>query len=559
MGIPTNLELSEAACAMNIPTTAPINYSNSTMFYPDNTGVLGSFTRTPDSRTQVTLDYTTIMPIGLGLNKIGYVLSYGSAPQLIISGSQIQGNANILGFVVSGGVNGLKYMLQINATLTDNITVLTHELEIVVSAPFVEDECGCPPMTMSRPLSMNLPVAPVFQQANILNGDQTRFASTFIVYWVSSVAPTVANILDKWYNTTDGLIYDRATDGNSVFWVSTAQRPSQYTTSPTPPSNPQLGDMWYDTTNNELWQWINSGAGPTWYPISATTIPVQPGPNYTANSVPPPSPNIGDYWFNTGTNQLFIWMRTGAATLWYPLTPPTPTPNPTYTYSYKVQKFTNVGNNFYSPSPGMVTCIVECIGGGGSGGTSTNFLQPPEQWAVGGGGGGSGGYSRTALTASQISAPVSVIIGSGGFPTPLSSSGPRNGGDTSFGTFCVAHGGAGGFDCDTNHQGFGGNGAPVGVGDVCFPGAGGFAGLYADLAGQDNWLTNAMGGSLTGGSIAGQNAVPAGASAGGDIGVNSVGAGAQGALINQMSTAGVVANGGQGGSGMCIVTEFCVN
>lgn len=250
---------------MNVPTSVPINYSNAAYFYPDETGVLGSFTKSADAKTQVTLDYSSMLSsISLTLLSVGFVLNYGSAPQLVVSGTDIQGQNNILTFIVSGGLNGLKYVLQINATLSDSQTVITQSLEVVVSTPGTIDSCGCPsPMTSSP----SLPISSVYQQANILNGDNTKFGSSFVVFWVSDTAPTTANILDRWYNTTDGLIYDRVTDGYSVFWVSSAVRPPQYTTSQVPPVNPTQGDMWFNTANNSLNIWINTGTANNWYTI----------------------------------------------------------------------------------------------------------------------------------------------------------------------------------------------------------------------------------------------------------------------------------------------------
>lgn len=253
---------------MNVPASLPVNYSNSAYFYPDDTGVLGSFTKAPDAKTLVTLDYTSILTeLNLNLVNISYVLNFGSAPQLIVSGTTIVADNNILSFIVSGGLNGLKYVIQVNALLSDDQTVNVQYLEVVVSALGARvGNCGD---TAVYPAAMGVvggpPISTVFQQASILNGDNTKFGSAFIVFWVSDTAPTTANILDRWYNTTDGLVYDRVTDGYSVFWVSAAQRAPQYTTSQVPPTNPAVGDMWFNTANNSLQVWINTGAGNSWW------------------------------------------------------------------------------------------------------------------------------------------------------------------------------------------------------------------------------------------------------------------------------------------------------
>src|ERR1700720_4672748 len=72
----------------------------------------------------------------------------------------------------------------------------------------------------------------------------------------------------------------------------------------------------------------------------------------------------------------------------------------------KVQVFTSSGT--YTPSAGLVTAIIECVGGGGGGGGSA--FSPTQ--VHGGGGGGAGGYARAYKTASQIGASQTVTIGS---------------------------------------------------------------------------------------------------------------------------------------------------
>jgi len=249
---------------MGIAAGLPVNYSNDAYFYPDNTGVLGSFTKSQDAQTQVSLDYTSIIPTGLTILSASFVINYGTAPQLVISGATVQGSGEIIGFMVSGGLNGVKYTIQILAKLSDGATVLQHTLEVVVSTPGVNTPAVS---AASSPATPVLPIPAAFQQGQILNGDGTKFGSSFVVYYVSDTAPTTANILDRWYNTVDGLIYDYATDGVSVFWVSSSMRPAAYTTGPTAPTDNRMGDMWYDTGNNVLKVWMNTGSGPVWYTI----------------------------------------------------------------------------------------------------------------------------------------------------------------------------------------------------------------------------------------------------------------------------------------------------
>jgi hypothetical protein len=212
-----------------------------------------------------------------------------------------------------------------------------------------------------------------------------------------------------------------------------------------------------------------------------------------------------------------------------------------------VQVFTVSGT--YMPSPGLVSLVVETIGGGAGGGAITN---PSATFLVTGGGGGSGGYSRKTLPAALVAGGVVVTVGAGGvsaLETP--------GGATTFGALCVAHGGAAANANNTETQfGLPGQGAAAGVGDVAFPGSGGDAGIVQVLAAPVAMsLSGGMGGVIFGGNQSNDYGVGIGPGANA---LPNTGAGGQGATANQTaSSPGVVTSGGDGGSGLCIVTEYC--
>lgn len=202
----------------------------------------------------------------------------------------------------------------------------------------------------------------------------------------------------------------------------------------------------------------------------------------------------------------------------------------------------------YQPSPGMMSILVECIGGGGAGGAAEATASATNIWT--GGGGASGGYSRVALPANLVAGAVSVTVGSGGVAGAGGTA--ASGTPTSFGPFCVANGGGNGGDSAAGSYG-GGSGA-IGVGDVTFYGAGGMAGPMMDIPTSE--FAAAVGG--IGGQIRGGNATVntgKGNALPGDNGYPNSGAGGQGACINQLLTA-TTTLGGNGGSGICIVTEY---
>lgn len=232
---------------------------------------------------------------------------------------------------------------------------------------------------------------------------------------------------------------------------------------------------------------------------------------------------------------------------------------PTTGIQVLAQVFTASGP--YMPSPGLVSAVVECIGPGGGGGGVT--LASGYVYG-GGGGGGSGGYSRKVLPATLVMGGVAVTIPPGGPP----SVGIGNGtfaGQTTFGALCIAYGGenanafAPGTAGSLGEFGRGAVGGPTNggpaVGDLALAGASGI--YWATLHPQSSvpttvWAQPGLGGTIFGGNNV---AEPYGlnGSGPGQAGEPNSGSGGMGAVSNN----GNNYPGGSGGSGVCIVTEYC--
>jgi hypothetical protein len=73
------------------------------------------------------------------------------------------------------------------------------------------------------------------------------------------------------------------------------------------------------------------------------------------------------------------------------------------------QVFTTPGAATYTPTAGMIFCIIECVGGGGGGGGGV-ASGSGSGLSSGGGGGGGGGYSRSLATAATIGASKAVTV-----------------------------------------------------------------------------------------------------------------------------------------------------
>lgn len=207
-----------------------------------------------------------------------------------------------------------------------------------------------------------------------------------------------------------------------------------------------------------------------------------------------------------------------------------------------IQTFSS--NGTYTPTAGMVYCIVECVGGGGGGGGSSNA---GVNSGNAGGGGGSGAYSRSFFAAASIGASQTVTIGAGGTAGSNLGGNGGSGGTTSLGILITAPGGTGGGG-STGAGDQGGSGGIVGTGQVALVGTGGDAGTVSISAGVASVSGGSGAPSFFGG---GARASAASTSSNGLDGAN--GGGGSGACSYN---AGGAATGGVGGDGFMVITEY---
>jgi hypothetical protein len=220
-----------------------------------------------------------------------------------------------------------------------------------------------------------------------------------------------------------------------------------------------------------------------------------------------------------------------------------------------VQVFSTAGSTTYTPTAGMVNCIIETLGAGaGAGGVGTaasNYYA--------GSGGGSGAYSRAFKTAAQVGASQNVTVGAKG--TGSSNANGTAGGDSFVGanlaaSLCGAKGGSGGLrvNAAVGAAPLGGAGglASGGVGDVKAGGNAGGPGIYIALPTFVIQTASGFGGSSCfGGAPSGVVwTVTSGATAG--TNAAAYGSGGSGAAGNDSGSA----KGGDGSDGIVIITEY---
>lgn len=264
---------------------------------------------------------------------------------------------------------------------------------------------------------------------------------------------------------------------------------------------------------------------------------------YTFASSAPSSPQVGDVWVDSTTSIAYRYINDGDSSQWVQQPG-----NSVNTSTVKVQVFTASGT--YTPTAGMKTTVIECVGGGGAGGGASGAVG----FILAGQGGGGGAYARTYVTAAQVGASQTVTIGAGGTPGSAGANAGGAGGDTSVGSLCVGKGGAGGgyvtnavIASVTN-----GGSASSSTGDVKIDGSDGVAGWDALASGEDHRPTSIGGASYFGGATAFM--LNAGTKTAGTAGKNYGGGGTGGFTYG--TTGGSTVAGAAGANGLVVVTEY---
>ncbi len=211
-----------------------------------------------------------------------------------------------------------------------------------------------------------------------------------------------------------------------------------------------------------------------------------------------------------------------------------------------VKVFTSSG--IYTPTPGTASVIVELLGGGGAGGG----IPTSPSYGAGAPGGGGGGYGRKRITSGFSG--VMVTIGTGGIG--LANNTGNNGGSSSFGSLLTCTGGTGGgvgsIAGATNvlTAGVVGIGGTATSADISVAGGNGAVALIGPAFAQagNGGCTEYAPYTYGPSTVAGTGSVSNGTS-----GLANRGGGGSGAFgLNN----GIVATGGNGGSGLCIVWEY---
>jgi hypothetical protein len=186
---------------MNYTYKIPGAQTDPNYFTADNTGVLGDLDQPLDGRTLVTVDYSSLAP-AITLESYSFRVNLGGMPNLWIEDPAIDTTNVLLTFYLSGGIGGRQYQVTILAT-TDDTTVRSDVLNVNVQG----DGCGC---SLVAPL-------PYFGDAT--SSDGSIIVNTAPRFFVSATAPVAPNVLDRWYDTTNGVVLDYISNGLFTSWV----------------------------------------------------------------------------------------------------------------------------------------------------------------------------------------------------------------------------------------------------------------------------------------------------------------------------------------------------
>lgn len=217
--------------------------------------------------------------------------------------------------------------------------------------------------------------------------------------------------------------------------------------------------------------------------------------------------------------------------------------------SVTTQVFTASGT--YTKPTGLLSCIVECVGGGAGGG---GCAAANNNEVANASGGGAGGYCRKTFQDSELSATVTVTIGSGGNGGVAGNNNGTNGGNTSFDTLLIANGGTNGFGAASGFFVFsGGVGGTATGGDINCNGGYGGDGFFSTHSTVYAGISGSGGSSFFGSDADGR--VTIGSSAPG-TNATVYGSGGSGACS---SSGGSAQAGGNGAAGVCIITNYILS
>ena len=185
------------------PYLIPGSQVDPTTFAANSTLILGSFSKGEDMVAGLSVDYSQLS-VAFIPQSFSFKVKPGGEPQLLITNPLL--TDEVLTFTVSGGIAGRAYEVTVNMRgAAGNLR------SDVLTINVLGDDCGCTPVLPYYPLGYD---GTTSGDGSVIVNDRPRF-------FVSNTFPVNPNVLDRWYDTTTGSIYDYVSNGLETYWQIT--------------------------------------------------------------------------------------------------------------------------------------------------------------------------------------------------------------------------------------------------------------------------------------------------------------------------------------------------
>jgi hypothetical protein len=188
---------------VNYPYLIPGSQGNTAAFVAGSVSKLGSYNKPLDAVVAMSVDYSQVVP-AWSISSYSFKVKPGGFPELgIYASSGSAANSTLLEFSIFGGIAGRAYEITIITKMADDETrsdVLTVNVQ--------GDDFICVPFTPAYPQGYS---GAVSSDGSVIVNKAPRF-------FVSGTPPVGANVLDRWYDTATGEMFDFISNGVSTYW-----------------------------------------------------------------------------------------------------------------------------------------------------------------------------------------------------------------------------------------------------------------------------------------------------------------------------------------------------
>lgn len=190
---------------MNYAYAIPGANTDPTSFVANTSMRLGSISQSAEALSTISVDYSALVPAVM-VQSYSMRVSPGGSPQLHLAQpflTPASPAGKTLTFIMHGGIPGRAYTVKIDASTSVGIRTDVLNVNILEGD---DGECAAvAPISVAPPPNVS--------------GDGGVYLNSYPRYYVSGTPPDNANVLDRWFDTTTGNVYDFVSDGVKTFWM----------------------------------------------------------------------------------------------------------------------------------------------------------------------------------------------------------------------------------------------------------------------------------------------------------------------------------------------------